>query len=522
MTRVRAAAGATIGLIAVLVIVLAITSGSGAAPPATGAAALVPGDALVYLHVSIDKRRPAVAAALRLSRRFPTYPLIEAGVINRLDAIVSGGGSVDFARDIRPWLGNEAALALLNTSSTTAGSELVLDVAQTSSARSFVTRMGATADGAYRGVALYRYPSGAVLAFVRHYLVVGQDASVRSAIDTDTGQLTSLESNPAYRSAASGEPADRVLDLYTSPAGVQRLLIPQGGLLGAVGALLNQPDLVGTTVALSASGAYMKLRIHSALTLGAGLGTTRGFTPTLDRQLPAGTVLALDVTGLNRLASHVLDAGAVGGIASQIGPLLHRLGAALAAEGADVGGIESLFAGESVVALGPTHSLIVVARTKDEPAVTEELANLEVPLSALFPPPTTGSGQVAQMRNLALDGISAHQLSLAPGFELDYAVFRGLVVVSTSLQGIAEIARPGRPLVDEAAYRAALSGHPDGITSLVFFDLSQLLNLAEQTGLGRGTRYRALAPDIARIRAAGLYSTRGEADSTAELTLKIS
>jgi hypothetical protein len=77
------------------------------------------------------------------------------------------------------------------------------------------------------------------------------------------------------------------------------------------------------------------------------------------------------------------------------------------------------------------------------------------------------------------------------------------------------------PAAGAASARVTLADHPQEVTSLVFLDLSQLLTLAEQTGMLRGARYRALRPDIAHIRAAGLDSTRGEADSTAELTLQI-
>ena len=120
-----------------------------------------------------------------------------------------------------------------------------------------------------------------------------------------------------------------------------------------------------------------------------------------------------------------------------------------------------------------------------------------------------------------IDGVSAHQLSLGPGLELDYAVFRGLVVVSTSLSGIGEVADHPRSLASEPAYRATLQGRPNRVSSLLFLDFSQLLSLGEQTGLTRGAAFRALQADLAKVRAVGLASTSGENDSTAELTLQI-
>ncbi len=182
--RRRLAAGLAAGvLVAVVLVVLVVGAfGSAQAPPATGAAALVPGDALAYVNVSTDAGRTAVGQALALAARFPDYPLLSAAVMNRVDAILGGGGVVDFSRDVRPGLGKEAAFALLTTTGSSAGSLIVLDVSRPAAARAFLTRSGAVAAGADGRVALLRYPSGAELAFIGHYLVLGQDASVRAAV----------------------------------------------------------------------------------------------------------------------------------------------------------------------------------------------------------------------------------------------------------------------------------------------------------------------------------------------------
>ncbi len=248
--------------------------------------------------------------------------------------------------------------------------------------------------------------------------------------------------------------------------------------------------------------------------------------------MPAGSLLMLDTQGLARAAGPVLRAAATGGIAGNLGPLLGRLGTALQSEGVNVQGVESLFDGETAVAIGPgstargagraaSPSLLIVTRTKNQSSATTQLAELELPLSQLFPAPQSGSGTVPEFFDRQVGGVTAHQLALAPGLELDYAVFRGLIVISTSLGGIGAVASNAHPLSDEAAWKAAFGNDPGAVTSLVFLDFNQLLSLAEQTGLIRGALYSELRPDLQRIRAIGLSSTRGEADSTAELFLQI-
>jgi hypothetical protein len=73
----------------------------------------------------------------------------------------------------------------------------------------------------------------------------------------------------------------------------------------------------------------------------------------------------------------------------------------------------------------------------------------------------------------------------------------------------------------EPAYKAATRGFSGQATSLVFFDLGPLLRLGEQTGLVASTTLKGLGPDLGQLRAIGLRSTKGTADTTTELQLQI-
>ena len=577
-------------LAAVISGVLMLALASGPQPPATGAAALVPGDALAYIHVSTDRGRPEVKQALSIAARFPHFRLLSDSLSGRLTAIASGGSRSDFAGDIRPWLGKEAALALLNTTSSSAGSLIVLDVKRRLLAQAFLARSGAKPDGAYRRTSLLRYRSGTELAFVRHYLALGQPASVRAAIDAASGSSGSLQRNSAYQRAAAGEPADRALDGYISVAGVRRVLGARGGVLGALGALLYQPALSGTAISVSPHSNGFKVRVHSALdpTLARLNGARPGaFSPTLASVMPSGSAMLLEVKDLVRSAPRLLGAGAAGGVAGGLGPLLGRLGSALATEGVNVPGVLSLFRGETAIAISPgspppgsptssrstAHSkrspragkpsasafagmpallslgpwlqaprtparafhprrsssaprraagFVIVTRTHDESGTRNLLASLEAPLAQLFPPPANGPGVAPVFNDVEVAGVQAHQLALAPGLQFDYAVFHGLIVISSTLDGIATVVHHARSLKNDPAYEATVGDRPDEVTSLLFLDFSQLLRLGEHIGLLGGGRLAALRPDLNKIRAVGLDSTRGETDTTAELSLKIS
>jgi uncharacterized protein DUF3352 len=501
-------------------VALALSIGGGEAPPATGAAKLVPADALLYVHLSTDRSRPAVRRALALVARLPNWPLLSAALTNRIGAPLGA-----------PWLGREAAFALLDTSGSTAGSLVVLDVRNRRQADAYVA--GASPAGTYDRVPLFRERSGAVLAFASHYLLSGQAASVRAALDVASGRAPSLAASSAYRQAAAGEPADRVLDAYASVGGVRRVLEPRRGLLGALGLLLDKPALSGVTVSASAVSGGVRIQIHEALypAVARVSAPARQFTPTLADALPSGSTLLIDVHGLAQAAPRILAAAATAGVAGRVGPLLARLGSALAAEGVDIPQILRIFSGETAVAILQGQSgraavrapaLVIVSRTTHPLATSALLAGLEAPLAQLFPPPASGAGQAPELSDIQVAGVTVHQLALAPGLQLDFAVFRGLVVVSTSVEAIAGVARHSATLAGTSGYRTTLADSPGQVTSLLYFDFNQLLGLGEQAGLIRGAAMLALRPDLQRIRAVGLTSTSGKSDTTSELFLQIS
>ena len=517
-------------LIALAAVVTAVLSGAGApAPPAVGAASVVPADALVYVHVSTDQSRTPVTQTVALDRRLPGFYSLTGSVVDRLDAILGGGATLHYARDVRPWIGKEAALALLDTTTSSAGSLIVLDVRDRGRAQALLRRTGAAAAGSYRGIAIEGYRTGTELAFVKHYLVLGQDASVRSAIDVATKSAPSLAGTPAYDEAATGEPDDRVLDAYVSAAGVRRVLASATGPLGALGALLSQPATTATTISVSPASGGVRVRVHGALS--AGLlkltGRPQQFKPKLPDVLPTGSMVLVDAARLDTAAPRILAALGSLGIADRVQPLIGRLGSALSAQSVHLGNVLELLHGEAAVALipgaaGAAPAPAIIARVTNQAQARQTLANLEVPLQQLFPAPGSGPGQEAEWNDEQVAGVTVHELGVTPGLQLDYAVFDGLAVVSTSPGAIGAIASHAHPLSADAAYRTAVGDQAKRVTSLVSIDFSQLLSLAEQTGLTHGASVGAIGPDLARIHAVGLTSAAGENDTTAELFLQIS
>jgi hypothetical protein len=120
-----------------------------------------------------------------------------------------------------------------------------------------------------------------------------------------------------------------------------------------------------------------------------------------------------------------------------------------------------------------------------------------------------------------VDGVKAFQLRLGVGIELDYAVFDGKLVVSTSLSGVRAVKQRKGSLADNESFDATLGGHPKEVTSLVFLDFSQLLALGERTGLSDSRSYLAVREDLRKVKAVGAAATGGASESTTELFIEI-
>lgn len=525
------AAALLLTAITALAVVAALAlSGPGVEGPATGAAELVPGNALLYVHVSTDPARPAVRQARVLAGRLPASPLLFASVTARLDAMLggSGGAGVSYLADVRPWLGKEAALAVLDTAGPSAGSLLVLDVRAPTAAHQFLARVGAHSDGDYAGVPLLAGPSGAVVAFIRHYLVLGQLGSVRAAIDVAHRRATSLAASGVYQRAAAPEPASRVLDAYASADGVRRALLPNSGLLGTLGSLLDQPRLDATTISISALAGRLAITVHSSLFPRSGKARAAApvqFTPTLASLLPAGSQLLMDARGLRSSLPRLLAVGGRLGIGDRLGGLLSRLGSALVGQGVDPAQFLKLFAGETAIAIVPGRHgggpvPVLLTRTADETGARAVLASLEGPLTQVFAPPSNQPGLVPEVLDTTVAGVSVHELSLAPGFHFDYAVARGLVVLSTGAAGVAGVFAHTNPLSGAGSFQSALAGHPTEVTSLLFFDPSQLLRLGARSGLIDSTRQASLWLAVEKLRDVGVESWRGPNDTTTQVQLQ--
>ncbi len=486
LSRRSALVAGAIVVLLVVALVVALTGGgaSGGAPPADGATRLVPADALVYVHLSTDAGRPGTQAAKALAERFPSFEPARRSLLRRLSA---PGCPVD-TKALAD--GREAALALVDIGGGDAGSLVLLD---TGDDKAVPDRTCGTIKTAKLG----------------RFLVIGQAQTLPLARALAAGKGKSLADAPDYRRELARLPASRVADAWVSQDGVQRLLAPQGGLLGGAGTLLNQPGLKATAAALTSRKGGAELVVRSLRDPKAGTsGSFKPFTPTIQDEIPSDAFAFLGLSSISGAAGRLL--GLAGGQTAQLAPLLTRAGVALSP-------LLSLFKGQvgvTITAAVPAPVLTLVTKAKDPEQAAATLARARPTIAKLLRP---ASGKVPEWKRIG----DTFRLRPTAGIELDYAVVRDLIVVSTRASGITAVRNSKQSLPQTDAWRQAAPNTEKPVTSLVFLDFNQLLRLGEQTGLNDSSQYLAVKDDLQKLKSVSSRSSSEGDESTVELFLSI-
>lgn len=473
--------------VAVAAVALALAGGDdGATPPTAQATRLVPADALVYVHVSTDTGRDGTAAAEALAKRFPGYEPARRSLVRRLSA---PDCKVD-ASSLEN--GSEAALALVDAGDGNAGSLVYVDTGNTK-------KVPSRTCGAIQTEKFGRF------------LVIGQAQTIVVARQLAAGKGKSLADDPGYRKELARLPAGRVADAWVSQAGVQRLLAPQGGLLGAAGTLLDQPGLIATAGALTRvdDGAQLVLRSlrdpKASKTAGVPF---KPFTPTIQDEAPDTAFAFLGISGLS---------GAAGRLLGLAGPQTAALAPLLARAGKDLKDVLQIFSGEvgvTISAAAPAPILTAFARTKDADAAKAALLKAQGPIARLLAP---ASGKAPVWAKVS----GGFRIRPTAGIELNYAVLDDLVVVSTKAAGITAVQKREGTLPETESWRADVGNTQNPVTSLVFLDFIQLLRLGEQTGLNDSKAYLAVKDDLQKLKSVSARSSSDGDESTVELFLSV-
>lgn len=507
--RRRIAAAAALVVVAVAA-VLVVRSLPGEAPP-DRAATFLARDTEFYADVLTD---PGGAQGRRAGRAAERVPLV-AGLRDRLLAAARPyAGGADVARDVRPWLGREAAVAEVY-----GGDRLALfEARDVAGARRFTARV--TRDAAVRryGTAEVRDGPGVSAAVVDGFALVGTRAAVRRAIDVHAGNETPLAEEPAFRRLRGELPEDRVAHVWAAGRGAS---LPVGAAPARLLELAGVPRLRVGMAAVAFDEGRVRATLRGAALPRTGsadrcAGPEAGREPALPDRAPRGTIAYAGFSRLDCLVealaapprSGVGDAIARFATTARRGPagvdlqreLLPRLR-----------GEAALF-----VTGGGAPALTVMVDGVERRRVLELLGRLQPALIRRAGPGQLGAVPAFETRRLG--GLEVLTVALAPGLELSYAVYDGKLVVSTSPAALVATRRggglEGREQVEEA-----LGDRPERPTALVFLALDQLLALGDRLGPADDPGFLTVRDALTNLGATGATFSREGEDTTAEVSL---
>jgi hypothetical protein len=151
--------------------------------------------------------------------------------------------------------------------------------------------------------------------------------------------------------------------------------------------------------------------------------------------------------------------------------------------------VAPLFRGEGALYAGPADAYTLVLKVDDEAAARETLGRLATLAGAFFQ-------NVPQP--VRIGGVAAQRLRIR-NVTLYYAVFRGILVVTSAEAGIRGLASPSGPrLADSKAWQDAKAAAeaPEETTGILYADVAKLAPLLAELrgGAGKGPSARDLAP----------------------------
>jgi hypothetical protein len=505
-------------LVGAFLAIVAIAQDEGGGAPPDNAARLVPADALAYAHATLDRDSSQWKDGTRVLERFPRIVAERDRLLRGLTRHRQG---IDLDREVYPWLGDEAAIALLQGADRKAHSLILLEVSDQSLARSFLSRVVTEPRLVpYHGTAVRIYGRLAT-AFLGRFLAIGTLENVQAAIDVRSGRDAALARSLVFERALHGLPdRDRLLVAFATPAGIETVLAARGGIVARLARLVAEPGLDGAAAALRVDGDHVRIDYAGALRSAARQGTA-SFAPSLLNAVPRDVAAYVGMRGAARILRGI--ARLAGSTAVELPPSLRRVRSELAGAGraGALRGLEPLLRGEAalLVSSGNPALLTLVVGGIGRRESDQLLARLQPVLSRLLREPV--EGQVPTFQPLTIAGVSAATLTIAPGLSLTYSIFGGRAVVSTSTDGIRAVRSRGPKIGANPLYDGDLPKAFDGVTSVVFLDLERLLALGQQAGLGSTPGYRALRSDLAPVEALTAVTARQGRTTKAAISIEV-
>ncbi len=518
---------------------IAVAGCGGDSDASSGAAAgeiasYVPAGSPLYLEATTDLDGPQWTQVDELAKLFPAYPELRAELEKALR-----GEDVDFETEVKPLLGERAAVAGLNVPQTPDAGSItsvtpdaaaavaedqqfvaVVEIAdgQEDALKSLLTENGATAAGQSQGADIYT-DDDTVAAVADGVLVVSDTrAQVDQALAAHAqGGDATLGGTDRFTDALAKLPADVFGQAYIDVGA----FVQQAGSSAPQLQQLGLGDYQNAVVAASIAAESEGVRVKGIVTGVPDLGQAE-FSPTLVDKAPADAIAYLGFADLASSVTTILDqtrASQSEEARAQIDAIGGQIPALL---GVTLDDLRALTSGEHAVVVtsgSPEPGVTLALQVEDGAQATRTLDALRVGVPQLlrtFSPDT----QLPEWRRAPLAaGVQGWELPLSPEAGVVYGVDGDTALIGTSVASVTAVQRPTEPLSATAEFQAATSGMPDEVTSLAFVNVQEAVGAARGLGALDDAPAQALA-NLRPLKSLTAWTTGGETP-TFEVFLRI-
>ena len=495
----RRAAGALGALALTLTLAGCFGSGSSSSLPGSDPASILPASTLAYAQAVLRPTGTLAGDINAASKRL-------LGIANpgqQLDALIdkSAPAGASYEKDIRPWLGPRAGIALLRAGNGGTEYAVVLDAQDTAKAqaavanKAFFANKGSAPDSttraSYRGVSYTDdQTSKMVVGVVGQFVVATNSAAAFDAtVDVEKG-ASSLASVGSYQQAlgddlgnAAGSvyvPVRKLVDLFSSSvsAGTER------SLFSAVDGMIGNDVLYGSA-RFDASGALLDL---GTLNAPSGASSSSPSSPAETNpigSLPADSWIAVGATKIGPVLLKELGSLAkLGG--STAGSLNQSLSEIQLATGVDVRGDLSSITTAGFFVSGTSSSSVNAALVLG----LQDAAKAQPIVGQLYKLATLLQSSVKGMSVSSLSQGSTSSFTLTiPGLSqpIVIAAAGGHIVVALGQSSLSAATNGTATLADSAGYKSASALLGSGIQPIAYVNLAQIGSLAQSTGTSTST-----------------------------------
>ncbi len=523
---------------------IAVAGCGGDADSSSGAAAgeiasYIPAGSPLYVEATTDFDGPQWQQIDALAKLFPAYPELRAELD---EALMSE--DVDFETEVKPLLGERAAMAGLNVpqtdelanSLTSADPSVAPDVVesaaddqqfvavveiaegQEAALEKLLTDNGATAAGESNGARLYTESDTAAAVADGILVVSDTQEQVQQALDAHAaGGDQTLGGTDKFTDALAKLPADVFGQAYIDVGAFVQAAGTSSAELQQLGIAEYQNGVVAASVAAEPEGLRVK-----GVVLGVPDVGQVSFSPTLIDKAPADSIAYLGFSDLATSVTTVLEqarATQSEDARAQIDAIGGQLPSLL---GVSLDDLSALTGGEHAVVVTsgtPDPGVTLALKVEDGARASRTLDSLRTGIPALlstFSPGTT----LPQWQQVPLAaGVQGWQLPLSPEAGVVYGVDGDTALIGSSVASVTAVQRPTAPLSGTAEYQAAVSGMPDEVTSLAYVNVSQAVAAAEGLGAFDDAPAETLA-NLRPVKSLTAWSTGGDTP-TFEVYLRI-